>query len=227
MVKRTKQKTKKVKIVKKVSKAKIKAKKAEKKSVKKIKKVVAKAVKSKKKILPKKIKVLKVAKKVAVKSKPTVSSTGAEKPLSKKLSAEKKIQELEAKSDLIIEKGKKRGFITYDEIIKIFPDIENNIIFLDELYEKLSVAGVDVLEGGNLLDVEGDTDKLALKYSKDAQTYDSIQMYLKEIGLKRRISLIVLKRVTWKLRTYLLVRIFVLWYLSLRNMLAVVPTLLF
>ena len=101
---------------------------------------------------------------------------------SKKSSVEKKILELEEKSNLIIEKGKKRGFITYDEIIKIFPDIENNILFLDELYEKLSVSGVDVLEGGNLLDVEGDTDKLALKYSKDSQTYDSIQMYLKEIG---------------------------------------------
>jgi RNA polymerase primary sigma factor len=101
---------------------------------------------------------------------------------SKKTSVEKKILELEEKSNQIIEKGKKRGFITYDEIIKIFPDIENNILFLDELYEKLSVSGVDVLEGGNLLDVEGDTDKLALKYSKDSQTYDSIQMYLKEIG---------------------------------------------
>jgi RNA polymerase primary sigma factor len=30
--------------------------------------------------------------------------------------------------------------------------------------------------------MDGDMDKLALKYSKDSQTYDSIQMYLKEIG---------------------------------------------
>jgi RNA polymerase primary sigma factor len=96
--------------------------------------------------------------------------------------AEQKAIDLEQKSLLMIEKGKKRGFVTYDEIIKIFPDIENNILFLDEFYEKLSIAGIDVLEGGNLLDVSGDTEKLALKYSKDAQTYDSIQMYLKEIG---------------------------------------------
>lgn len=100
----------------------------------------------------------------------------------KQSTVEKKIIELEEKSNLIVEKGKKRGFITYDEIIKIFPDIENNILFLDQLYEKLSVSGIDVLEGGNLLDTENDTDKLALKYSKDSQTYDSIQMYLKEIG---------------------------------------------
>jgi len=112
-----------------------------------------------------------------------VSKTKKDKVVSSKQSSvEKKIMDLEEKSNLIVEKGKKRGFITYDEIIKIFPDIENNIIFLDELYEKLSVSGVDVLEGGNLLDVDGDLDKLVLKYSKDSQTYDSIQMYLKEIG---------------------------------------------
>jgi len=155
--------------------------------VKKIKKKVAssatrrkggKKVKKSTKKVPSKIhkKFKKVLKKKKIHSKKIHLSA------SKKLSVEKKIIELEEKSNIIVEKGKKRGFITYDEIIKIFPDIENNILFLDELYEKLSVSGVDVLEGGNLLDMENDTDKLALKYSKDAQTYDSIQMYLKEIG---------------------------------------------
>jgi len=95
---------------------------------------------------------------------------------------EKKLIELNQKSDELIIKGKKRGFVTYDEIIKMFPDIETNIIFLDELYEKLTVSGIDVLEGGNLLDETGEVEKIALKYSKDSNTYDSIQMYLKEIG---------------------------------------------
>jgi RNA polymerase primary sigma factor len=155
-------------------------------------------MKTNKKIISKKLKVKKIVKKTIKKVKKVSSkiqkkvnkvskikkneSKDVHIPASKKLSIERKIVELEEKSDSIVEKGKKRGFITYDEIIKIFPDIENNILFLDELYEKLSVAGVDVLEGGNLLDIDGDTDKLALKYSKDAQTYDSIQMYLKEIG---------------------------------------------
>ena len=94
----------------------------------------------------------------------------------------KKAFDLDQKANQIIEKGKKKGFITYDEIIKTFPDIETNILFLDELYEKFSVAGIDVLEGGNLLDMDGDTEKALLKYSKDASSYDSIQMYLKEIG---------------------------------------------
>ena len=148
---------------------------SKKKTVKQLKKIIAK----KKTSVQVKKKVVNVPKPKKVVSKKTSSVT---KTSAKQTAVGKKIFELEEKSNIIVEKGKKRGFITYDEIIKIFPDIENNILFLDELYEKLSVAGVDVLEGGNLLDMEGDTDKLALKYSKDAQTYDSIQMYLKEIG---------------------------------------------
>lgn len=100
----------------------------------------------------------------------------------KNVSKSTKAELLKQNSDNLIEKGKKRGFITYDEIIKTFPDIENNILFLDELYETFAVAGVDVLEGGNLLDLDGENEKKALKYSRESQTHDSIQIYLKEIG---------------------------------------------
>ncbi len=151
---------------------------------KKIVKVKTKIVKSNKKVV-KKIVTNKIKKNKIKKVKPSKKITkiaNKKNDLKKQSSTEKKIFELEEKSNIIVEKGKKRGFITYDEIIKILPDIENNILFLDELYEKLSVSGIDVLEGGNLLDIENDTDKLALKYSKDSHTYDSIQMYLKEIG---------------------------------------------
>ncbi len=164
-----------------VSKNKKVSKKIIKKSTKKLKKKVTKKIikqssKSKQKT---KKKVLKPNSTKKQKPKVKVSKPGKS---NKATISEKKALDLEQKSQLMIEKGKKRGFVTYDEIIKVFPDIENNILFLDELYEKLSVAGIDVLEGGNLLDVDGDTEKQALKYSKDAQAYDSIQIYLKEIG---------------------------------------------
>ncbi|MCX6754384.1 MAG: sigma-70 family RNA polymerase sigma factor [Candidatus Nomurabacteria bacterium] len=180
-----------MKIIKKVTKTKTKAKPVVKKSKTPMSKVVKKkVVKPIKKVVAKKkapVKVIKKVNKVSKVVKAPIIKTVSKKKIStstssKASSVEKKIFELEDKSNQIIEKGKKRGFITYDEIIKIFPDIENNILFLDELYEKLSVAGVDVLEGGNLLDTDNSTDKLVLKYSKDSQTYDSIQMYLKEIG---------------------------------------------
>ena len=158
-----------------------------------IKKVIAKKVVSKKKVIKKVAKKVikktlkKVTKKIIKKNRPKSKvSLGKSKvkhmSTAKREQLEKKQKDQDDKSFEIIEKGKKRGFVTYDEIIKEFPDIENNILFLDDLYERFSVAGIDVLEGGNLLDTSGDVEKLALKYSKDAKTYDSIQMYLKEIG---------------------------------------------
>jgi RNA polymerase primary sigma factor len=98
--------------------------------------------------------------------------------LSKK---EQKSVDLNKRADELIAKGKKRGFVTYDEILKMFPQIEDDVFFLDELYEKMSVAGVDVLEGGNLLDIEVDK-KTDPRLGKDQSMYDSIQIYLKEIG---------------------------------------------
>jgi RNA polymerase primary sigma factor len=177
----TKKPVSKKKVVKKVIKkvAVKKAKVVKKVAVKKnapAKKVIKKVAVKKAKVV-KKVAVKKVAKKITPKVKaPRI-------PKAQKQSvAEKRALELNAKASEMIEKGKKRGFITYDEIIKMFPDIENNIFFLDELYDKFSVAGIDVLEGGNLLDMDGDTEKAVMKYSKDASAYDSIQIYLKEIG---------------------------------------------
>jgi len=92
----------------------------------------------------------------------------------------------EAKANALIVKGRDRGFVTYDEILKEFPQIENDIMFLDELYGKFATAGVDVLEGGGLLEVEElkEKEKKAPHYSRGGadSAYDSIQMYLKEIG---------------------------------------------
>ena len=98
----------------------------------------------------------------------------------REINSDKKIKEMELKAQDLITKGKKRGFITYDEILKTFPDIENNINFLDELYEKFGTAGVDVLEGGNLLDIDNQED--LSKYIKDSSSFSSVQMYLKDIG---------------------------------------------
>ncbi len=154
---------------------KTKAKKKIKKIAKKAKKIKAKKKVAKKALKSKKAKKIKKPTKVAKKAKKVAKSQ-------KLSSAERRAVDLEQKAKLMVEKGKKRGFVTYDEIIKEFPDIESNILFLDDLYEKLSSSGIDVLEGGNLLDVDGNSEKQMLKYSKDAQGYDSIQMYLKEIG---------------------------------------------
>lgn len=136
--------------------------------------------KKNKKIIKKTKKVAKKVKIKKAKTKKVSSKATLRKGVAKKqTSSEKKADNLARISNELVEKGRKRGFITYDEILKTFPDIENNILFLDELYEKFAIAGIDVLEGGNLLNLNNDlTDQDLNKGSM----HDSIQMYLKEIG---------------------------------------------
>ena len=121
---------------------------------KQIKKAFKKKVVKKKVVKKSKVKVAK--KKIIKKSSSAKKLPQKTKVSNKQASIDRKVAELEEKSLQVIEKGKKRGFVTYDEIIKVFPDIENNILFLDELYERLSISGIDVLEGGNLLDMDDD-----------------------------------------------------------------------
>ena len=135
-----------------------------------------KAVRSGKKRNHKKLKINKV------KKKPTLKHTSKIARVLPKRKAH-----LEKKAELLIEKGKKRGFVTYGEILKDFPKIEDDILFLDELYERLNEKGIDILEGGGLLEVEEVTEhgKRSLVEGTD---YDSVQMYLKEIGRYRLIT---------------------------------------
>ena len=86
------------------------------------------------------------------------------------------------KAEMLIKKGRERGYITYSEILKEFPHVENDIGFLDDLYERFAAANIDILEGGML---EDNADQyLATRNIKnrDSSNYDSIQIYLREIG---------------------------------------------
>lgn len=170
------------KSVKKTSTKKVAAKKSASKT-----KTVAKAPQKKtKKVVAKKTASKKVTKSV---TKKVVAQKAKPKPITirqpgtsprREVNSAKKLHDMELKADDLLAKGKKRGFITYDEILKMFPDIESNIAFLDDIYEKFSVAGIDVLEGGNLLDIDNNED--LSKYVKDSHSFSSVQMYLKDIG---------------------------------------------
>lgn len=93
-----------------------------------------------------------------------------------------KKEEIERQINELIKKGKRRGFVTYDEILKTFPDVEENVDMLESLYEKMGTAGVDVLESGSLLDTPEETAAKQQVDMGEDSSYDSIQMYLKEIG---------------------------------------------
>src|SRR3989344_5120813 len=90
-----------------------------------------------------------------------------------------------AKVEALITLGRERGYITYDEIIREFPTIEDNMILLEEIYERFSVAGIDVLEGGGMLEdtsAQGVLEKKKLQNRRADSGFDSVQMYLREIG---------------------------------------------
>jgi RNA polymerase primary sigma factor len=136
------------------------------------KKEVKKAVTKKAAVLSgKKTKVETPKKKVVAK---------AEKP--KKLTKSEKI--LQMKAAELMKLGRERGYVTYNELLRSFPEIEKDIDFLDGLYEKFSIAGIDVLQSGGMLGEDPSAEILAQKnaFKRSDSSYDSIQMYLREIG---------------------------------------------
>ncbi len=197
------------------------AKKAPNKQVKKAtKKVVTKAAKkvatkslpkakSAKKPAPKaQKKAVKIVKKGIAKKAPVkaVAKKPAPKPL--KLSKNQKI--LEAKAGELMRLGRERGYITFDEILKYFPQIEKDVPFLDEMYERFGIAGIDVLQSGGMLGDDPSLEMIEKKnaYKRNESSYDSIQMYLREIGqyhsllhlksehLQNELLMVMKKRVT-------------------------------
>lgn len=127
----------------------------------------------------------KVAKKPISKKKVSPKKVISKKTVSKKVKPvknTKKQVEDALRVERLVKRGKEKGFVTYDDILKEFPTIEENLLFLEELYEKFNVLGIDVLEGGGLLEIAVEETGKKYSYNKSDSAYDSIQMYLKEIG---------------------------------------------
>jgi RNA polymerase primary sigma factor len=142
--------------------------------------------KKKKKSAPKKVarkvaKRLPAKKKVVSKMKPSRTKKQVLRTVVRGSKA-KATSEKALSADVLIEKGKERGYVTYNEILKSFPHVEEDVDFLESLYERFATAGVDVLEGGMLEDAADEY--LATRNIKDrhSTSYDSIQIYLREIG---------------------------------------------
>jgi RNA polymerase primary sigma factor len=177
------------------------AKKTVKKTVKSTKKTTKeKAVKNNKaSVKPKKSVVKKPSKKIQVKKKAVTKKTAVssakkspakigKKKESVKDSKPKKLTKgekiLQMKAAELMKLGRERGYVTYNELLRSFPEIEKDIDFLDGLYEKFSIAGIDVLQSGGMLGEDPSTEILAQKnaFKRSDSIYDSIQMYLREIG---------------------------------------------
>ena len=90
----------------------------------------------------------------------------------------------------LLNKGKRQGFLTLDEILEKYPGAEDKVNELDELFGRLLVAGVDVFETITEEEVEEDERAVAelekeieaLTKLDTAVTTDPVRMYLREIG---------------------------------------------
>ncbi len=89
--------------------------------------------------------------------------------------------------DIVIS-AKKRGYITQDEILAIFPKPEENIVQLDDLYSRLFKLDIDVFES---VAADQDSEKPIEDLEKELEALtvltegtisDPVRMYLKEIG---------------------------------------------
>ena len=90
----------------------------------------------------------------------------------------------------LLKTGKGMGFITQDEILKVYPKPEEQIEKLDELYAQLIKSGIDVFESVSD-EEEKEAQKAVSELEKELESLaviheggisDPVRMYLKEIG---------------------------------------------
>lgn len=145
----------------------------------------------KKKPMVKKPSATKVVKKITktpVKKVPAKATKKVVKPVVKKVVKPAPLSRFErllaAKAEEVMVIGRERGYVTYDELLRSFPEIEKDVNFLDQLYERLATAGIDILQSGGMLgdDISGDIIAQKNAFKRSESSYDSIQMYLREIG---------------------------------------------
>jgi RNA polymerase primary sigma factor len=141
-------------------------------------------------VTKKKLKVKKPIKKAGAKKpakKPAKKLASKKASKSKSASRGKKHAPMSESSMLtLIEKGRNRGFVTQAEIMNTFPNIERDIEGLEQLYERLEAANINIIESGRVFEEqtvkEFEQKKKIEEDFGDAAISDSVQMYLKEIG---------------------------------------------
>ena len=114
-----------------------------------------------------------------------------------------KIKDYPVEIRKIIRKGRERGFVTEQELMKVMPDVETDVLLLDEIYTIFLDLGIDVIDVKNELiwnqkakgeeekkekeETTGKTREAAEKKARKEVNLsdianDSIRMYLCEIG---------------------------------------------
>ncbi|MBT9172836.1 MAG: RNA polymerase sigma factor SigA [Syntrophomonadaceae bacterium] len=102
-----------------------------------------------------------------------------------------KEQRLKIIQEELIQRGKKRGLLTYKEVIEPLQELEVNTEEIDDFYDHLSRMGVEVveeivelepLEEESVRVKEAPEEELELTFPEGISINDPVRMYLKEIG---------------------------------------------
>ncbi len=146
------------------------------------KKKVTKKKTSPKKVAKKPVKKTPLKKKVVKKKAPIRKVVKPKKKQVKKTVRRSKMKFKEEDIQKLIERGKSRGFVTDSEILSIFPHVEDNIDFLETLYNSLEQSNIRVVEVNQLIDTKQDPAHKMMDQLSVADLPDAVQLYLKTIG---------------------------------------------
>jgi RNA polymerase primary sigma factor len=84
---------------------------------------------------------------------------------------------IEAKIQELIKRGKEKGFVTDEEILHYFPNIDRQLDILEKIYDKLEVAGIELKGSADVWQEEKEESIKSL-----SELDDAVQRYLVEIG---------------------------------------------
>jgi RNA polymerase primary sigma factor len=83
----------------------------------------------------------------------------------------------------LIERGKKRGSLTYEEINGVFDNVEDvSPERIDDLFEEITAMGIEIVDDQKDEKPSSDSDDAAEALSAGLSLDDPVRMYLKEIG---------------------------------------------
>jgi RNA polymerase primary sigma factor len=90
----------------------------------------------------------------------------------------------------LIDAGKEKGYLTYNEVNDLLPGDVNSPDDLDDLITTIGTQGIDILEGGPK--IAGERDEFEAEEGEDVEldltpgtlekTNDPVRMYLREMG---------------------------------------------
>jgi RNA polymerase primary sigma factor len=99
--------------------------------------------------------------------------------------AEKALSTLSGELRQLVEQGRKRGYVTYDEIQEAVPEVETNLDEYDRIYGMLIDLDIKVVDDPKEAEKRSDDEEEAetvLEPLEGVSIDDPVRMYLKEIG---------------------------------------------